>query len=158
MNKYGVHAAEEHCQRVICAGVIGNVSIFSPIDGDVDSIPDSKVHEANVGPTWVLSAPDGPHVGPMNLAIKDAYLIVISLIPDTRFHHLFHQSYQARGSCYTLGWMLAEDVVILSSVWARSTVECALICADTPYCRGVNYKKGIEKPRHMEVWKGGSSP
>ena len=33
--------------------------------------PDSKVHRANVGPTWVLSAPDGPHVGPMNLAIRE---------------------------------------------------------------------------------------
>ena len=33
------------------------------------TIPDSKVHVANMGPTWVLSAPDGPHVGPMNLAI-----------------------------------------------------------------------------------------
>ena len=32
--------------------------------------PDSKVHGANLGPTWVLSAPDGPHVGPMNLAIR----------------------------------------------------------------------------------------
>ena len=32
--------------------------------------PDSKVHGANIGPTWVLSAPDGPHVGPMNLAIR----------------------------------------------------------------------------------------
>ena len=31
--------------------------------------PDSKVHGANMGPTWVLSAPDGPHVCPMNLAI-----------------------------------------------------------------------------------------
>ena len=26
--------------------------------------PDSKVHGANKGPTWVLSAPGGPHVGP----------------------------------------------------------------------------------------------
>ena len=34
-------------------------------------IPDSKVHGANMRPTWVLSAPDGPHVGPMNLAIRD---------------------------------------------------------------------------------------
>ena len=33
---------------------------------------DSKVHEANMGPTWVLSAPDGPHVGPINLAIREA--------------------------------------------------------------------------------------
>ena len=24
----------------------------------------------NMGSTWVLSAPDGPHVGPMNLAIR----------------------------------------------------------------------------------------
>ena len=23
-----------------------------------------------MGPTWVLSAPDGPHVGPMKLAIR----------------------------------------------------------------------------------------
>ena len=30
--------------------------------------PDSKVHGANMGPALVLSAPDGPHVGPMNLA------------------------------------------------------------------------------------------
>ena len=33
-------------------------------------IPDSKVHGANMGPTWVLSAPDGPHVGHMNFAIR----------------------------------------------------------------------------------------
>ena len=32
--------------------------------------PDSKVYGAIMGPTWVLSAPDGPHVGPMNLAIR----------------------------------------------------------------------------------------
>ena len=35
--------------------------------------PDSKVHGANMGPTWVLSAPDGPHVGPMKLAIREDY-------------------------------------------------------------------------------------
>ena len=33
--------------------------------------PDSKVHGANMGPIWVLSAPDGPHVGPTNLAIRE---------------------------------------------------------------------------------------
>ena len=31
--------------------------------------PDSKVHGANMWPTWVLSAPDGPHAGPTNLVI-----------------------------------------------------------------------------------------
>ena len=32
--------------------------------------PYSRVHGANMGHTWVLSAPDGPHIGPMNLAIR----------------------------------------------------------------------------------------
>ena len=35
--------------------------------------PNSKVHGANMGPTWVLSVPDGPHVGPMNLAIRELF-------------------------------------------------------------------------------------
>ena len=36
-----------------------------------NKLPDSKVHGANMGPTWVLSAPDRPHVGPMNRAIRE---------------------------------------------------------------------------------------
>ena len=40
------------------------------------TISDSKLHGANMGPTWVLSARDGPHVGPRNLAIRDyAHLV-----------------------------------------------------------------------------------
>ena len=35
---------------------------------------ESKVHGANTGPIWVLSAPDGPHVGPMNLAIRVSHV------------------------------------------------------------------------------------
>ena len=31
--------------------------------------PDSKVHEANMGPIWDRQDPGGPHVGPMNFAI-----------------------------------------------------------------------------------------
>ena len=38
--------------------------------------PDSKVDGANTGPTRVLSAPDEPHVGPMNIAIR--VLMVLS--------------------------------------------------------------------------------
>ena len=34
------------------------------------SVPDSKVHVANMGPTWVLSTPGWPHIGPMNFAIR----------------------------------------------------------------------------------------
>ena len=32
--------------------------------------PDSNIHGANMGPTWVLSAPSGPHVSPINLVIR----------------------------------------------------------------------------------------
>ena len=31
----------------------------------------AKLMGPTLRPTWVLSAPDGPHVGPMNLAIRD---------------------------------------------------------------------------------------
>ena len=37
---------------------------------DIKSTPDNKVHGANMWPTWVLSAPDRPHVGPINLAVR----------------------------------------------------------------------------------------
>ena len=33
--------------------------------------PDSKVRVANMGPTWVLAAPGGPHAGHMTLAIRE---------------------------------------------------------------------------------------
>ena len=36
---------------------------------DTEMDPDSKFHGANMGPTWVLSAPDGPNVVPVNFAI-----------------------------------------------------------------------------------------
>ena len=34
-----------------------------------NSIPDSKVHGANMGPIWGQQDPGGSHVGPMNLVI-----------------------------------------------------------------------------------------
>ena len=40
------------------------------------SFPDSKVHGANMGPTWVLSAPDGPHFGPMRLATRVVIVVI----------------------------------------------------------------------------------
>ena len=44
------------------------------LDQPLMTHPDSKIHGANMGPTWVLSAPDGPHVGPTNLAIRHIML------------------------------------------------------------------------------------
>ena len=50
--------------------LLNNIAIWTNI-----RTPDSKVHGANMGLTWFLSAPDGPHFGPMNLAIRDGYRI-----------------------------------------------------------------------------------
>ena len=44
-------------------------------DEHLNYVPDSKVQRANMGPTWVLSAPDGPHVGSMNLALRGGCLV-----------------------------------------------------------------------------------
>ena len=40
------------------------------VGNQIQPFPDNMVHGANMGPTRVLSAPCGPHVGPMNLAIR----------------------------------------------------------------------------------------
>ena len=47
------------------------IDITNFISLSYDDTQDSKIHGANTGPTWVLSVPDGPYVGPMNLAIWD---------------------------------------------------------------------------------------
>ena len=50
---------------------------------NIEIFPESKVHGAYMGPTWVLSAPDGPHVGPMNLASRvpsSPFLILIFIM------------------------------------------------------------------------------
>ena len=43
--------------------------MLNSVEAEIKPFPDKKVHGANMGPTWVLSAPDGPHFGPMNLVI-----------------------------------------------------------------------------------------
>ena len=42
--------------------------------------PESKGHGANMGPTWVLSAPGGTHVDPMTLAIRENTVSLIASI------------------------------------------------------------------------------
>ena len=34
-----------------------------------NTLPDSKLHGANMGPIWGRQDPGGPHVGPMNFVI-----------------------------------------------------------------------------------------
>ena len=48
--------------------------------------PIIKVHEAIMGPTWVLSAPNGHHVGPRNLAIRAAASVLTIRLSNTLAH------------------------------------------------------------------------
>ena len=61
------------------------------------NIPDSKVHGANMGPTWVLSAPDGPHVGPINLAIRGGCMVTLMWHITHSMEHIWVRS--QRFSC-----------------------------------------------------------
>ena len=55
----------------------------------VSAYPDSKVHRANMGPTWGQRDPGGPHMGHSNLAIWISNLIqsygIIQHPPDSSF-------------------------------------------------------------------------
>ena len=58
---------------------IGNFQayFFTP-NTHTNTTADSKIHGANMGPTWVLSAPGGSHVSPIDLAIWDMTSFTIS--------------------------------------------------------------------------------
>ena len=43
-------------------------------------VKNSEVHEANMGPTWVLSGPGGPHVGPMSTDAKNFRQVFYAII------------------------------------------------------------------------------
>ena len=47
--------------------------------------PESKVHLVPIAPTWVLSAPGGPHVGPMNLALREVTLYNSAIGQDVQY-------------------------------------------------------------------------
>ena len=107
------HPLWRHCNETIKGR--GEV----PVNPMVFQSPftDSKVYGANMGPTWVLSAPGGPHVGPMDLAIW----LVLSLAfrwrrfaasgAQTRRRHTRRRRYLRRPwtrSCRSCTWEVVE--------------------------------------------------
>ena len=50
-----------------------------------NSIPDSKIHGANMGPIWGRQDPGGPHFGPMKFAI----LVWFSEVEEINVFSLF---------------------------------------------------------------------
>ena len=66
--------------------LIQGSSLYAFLSGTplMRNIPNSKVHGANMGPTRVLSAASGPHVGLMNLAILDVCIPLWIKLKDYR--------------------------------------------------------------------------
>ena len=97
--------------------------------GSSFTIPDSKVHVANMGPTWVLSAPDGPHVGPMDLAIRDVMWDAVGIV-------LHMASYSSVFSIYG-GWKYSFHVAwcVLKFMWRFHICD-----AERPYNFNIIYR------------------
>ena len=69
-----LHADTIHPETWWGHGLFSNNSCWYPGDTNgakaSNSLPDSKVHGANVGPTWGRQYSGGPHVGRVNFAIQ----------------------------------------------------------------------------------------
>ena len=71
MNTYLIFDGKINFVRVNDAGIsVPKVTCQIVLPLTSQNYPDSKVNGANMWPTWILSAPDGPHIGYMNLAIR----------------------------------------------------------------------------------------
>ena len=66
----GSFVVEHAGESILKDSFVSNWRQLVPFIETPISFPDSKVHGSNMGTTWVLSAPDGSHVGPMNLATR----------------------------------------------------------------------------------------
>ena len=69
--------------------------------------PDSNVHGANMGPTWLLSSPGGPHVDPMNLAI---WAIVRKLFLFKDWHTVIENEMYPRNLCFGV-WLYISQIL-----------------------------------------------
>ena len=56
--------------------------------------PDNKFHGATIRPTWALSAPDGPHVCPMNLAIRVIMELHNGILELHKYSSVFKQRHK----------------------------------------------------------------
>ena len=91
----------------------------------MNTVHAGKVHGANIGPTWVLSAPGGPHVGLMNLAIGDVFISSMSA-RDFRLRISIHTEVRKIIHQYDffqqLGRGPVEDTVDQSKEWRPALV------------------------------------
>ena len=127
------------CHPVVCVGFCIHYTIRHAI-----GIPVSKVHGANMGSMWGLQNPGGPHGGPANFAIWDAFRIIGfagNKLPVIRsfvffFANLFVWS---NSNAWTkVDWPVICDVITLmwcnelwlhNIAWASCQIRKIAVCA-----------------------------
>ena len=72
------------------------------------TVPDSKVHGANMGAIWGRQDPGGPHVGPMNIAIWGG-------------------RYECQGGIFQLPLIHYNDVIM--SIVASQITGVSIVCS-----------------------------
>ena len=108
-----------------------------------------------MGPAWVLSAPDGPHVGPMNLAIKDASSwnsrYTSSLVGTVNIVH-FNYLVSAREVHHQINGLVQKRCN--SSAWAMSLIFLAIIHWDyVMFAESTQgYWLAAQLPWHLHSW------
>ena len=81
--------------------------------------PDSKVHGANMGPTWVLPVPDGPHDGPMNLAIREIFRFYLLWRYWVTFMPWLGQAESHHGTCRSSSHIYQIYRLMHQSIWVN---------------------------------------
>ena len=127
-------------------------------------IPDSKVHGANMGPTWVLSAPDGPHIVPMDLAIRNVITYPCADLSKTLFGFQKYLTVSVdeshvTGRCSMQKWILVIghwdnfNIVVLSHSSSSKNYHSAVgSYCDGSYCDGLRRFQMLQGPDLMD-WR-----
>ena len=81
LSKYAFAVYESPIPLICCCGVIKRTYFphYWLVTAGPPKNPDSKVHGANIEPTWGRQNPGGPHVGPINFAIWESSGEVIAM-------------------------------------------------------------------------------
>ena len=97
------------------------------------SYPDIKIHGANTGPTWLLSASGGPHVGPMNIA----FIVCMVATPTGQ------QGHHCSSSVTWSSTKICHIDKLLCSRWWQSR------CRDVPLSGSIKSFLGFNKQKCM---------
>ena len=94
--------------------------------------PDSKIYAANMGPTWVMSAPGGPHVGPLYLLCRwktschqnciqvptPNFTLICKISFESHHHNLRKKS----------GWLQKlMEIVTWKLLWSETSGNCIFL-------------------------------